>query len=145
MGEKTLNTNLASEYYVLSMLYRMGANAYLTLGNKKSIDILVEKDGNILTADVKGLKDTTCFPIDNWTKKERTHFLIFVSFLRRIDDPKCVPEVYVVPSKELEQKHKELGDKSVIYRNPKGNRTVVELSRLRKVAKKYQDKWAYFL
>ncbi len=46
MGEKSQNTNLASEYYVLSMLYRIGANAYLTLGNKKSVDIIVEKRTN---------------------------------------------------------------------------------------------------
>ncbi len=145
MGEKTHNTNLASEYYVLSMLYRMGANAFLTLGNKKSIDIVIEKDGKTLTADVKGLKDTTCFPIDNWTKRHKTHFLIFISFLRRIDDPKCLPEIYIVPSTEMERQHSELGGKSIIYQNPKGTRKVVELSRLRKIAKKYQDKWRYFL
>ena len=28
------NTNLASEYYVLSMLYRLGVDAYLTLEHK---------------------------------------------------------------------------------------------------------------
>ena len=43
MGEITNNTNLASEYYVISMLYRIGAEAYLTLGKKKSVDIVVKK------------------------------------------------------------------------------------------------------
>ena len=145
MGEKGYNTNLAAEYYVLSMLYRVRANAYLTLGNKKSIDIVIDKNGEILTADVKGLKDTSCFPIDNWKKKDENHYLIFVSFLKRIRDPNSLPEIYIVPSLEIEQKHKELEGKSVIYKNPKGNRTVIALSRLRKLGKKYKDKWEYFI
>ena len=37
----TYNTNLAAEFYVLSMLHRLGADAALTLGNKKAVDIIV--------------------------------------------------------------------------------------------------------
>lgn len=145
MGEKSQNTNLASEYYVLSMLYRMGADAHLTLGNKKSVDIVVEKDGEILTIDVKGLKDMSCFPIDNWSKKSKLHFLVFVSFQKKISDPSIIPDVFIVPSNELENTHDELDGKSVIYQNPKGNRTVVEYGRLKKIAHKYKNKWDYFI
>lgn len=145
MSEKGQNTNLASEYYVLSMLYRVGANAHLTLGNKKSVDIIVEKGDNILTIDVKGLKDTSCFPIDNWSKKSPTHFLVFVSFLKNISDPNSIPDVFIVPSNELEKTHKELNGVSVIYNNPKGNRTVVEYGRLKKISHKYKNKWDYFI
>ena len=35
------NTNLAGEFFILSVLYRLGADANLTLGNKKSVDIVV--------------------------------------------------------------------------------------------------------
>ena len=35
------NTNLASEFYVLSMVHRLGVDASLTLGNKKAVDIIV--------------------------------------------------------------------------------------------------------
>ena len=35
----TYNTNLAAEFYVLSMLHRLGVFAAVTLGNKKAIDI----------------------------------------------------------------------------------------------------------
>ncbi len=96
MSEKSQNTNLASEYYVLSMLYRVGANAYLTLGNKKSVDIIVDNNNQLLSIDVKGLKGTTGFPFDNWVKKEKTHFLVFVSFLNKINNPQIVPETYIV-------------------------------------------------
>ncbi|GAH30245.1 unnamed protein product, partial [marine sediment metagenome] len=50
------NTNLASEFYVLSTLHRLGLDAFLTLGNKKSVDILVASPGGLfLTIDVKGV------------------------------------------------------------------------------------------
>ncbi len=35
MSNKGHNTNLAAEFYILSMLYRLGINTHLTLGNKK--------------------------------------------------------------------------------------------------------------
>lgn len=143
MGENGLNTNLASEFYVLSMLHRIGCKAYLTLGNKKSVDVVIERGEKILTVDVKGLQGTSSFPIDNWDKKHKNHFLIFVSFIGKITDPSCLPEVYIVPSLELEKKHEELNGKSLIYKNPKGNRIVIQLSKLRKLKNKYKNKWNY--
>lgn len=50
------NTNLAAEFYVLSILHRLGAEAILTLGNKKSVDVVVVRaSGDVVTVDVKGL------------------------------------------------------------------------------------------
>jgi hypothetical protein len=60
------NTNLASEYLILSMLYRLGLDAYITLGNKKSIDIIVKNRNRTITIDVKGLAGKTGFPLDNF-------------------------------------------------------------------------------
>lgn len=150
MGEKHQNTNLASEFYILSMLYRIGANASLTLGNKKSVDIVIEKGEKVITIDVKGLRDTSIFPLDNWSKKDENHYLIFVSFLKKIDDPLCVPEIYIVPSLDIEKKFKELRGKSLLYHNPGGikgtapKRKGVKLSCLRKLKMKYLYKWDYF-
>ena len=49
-------TGIASEHLVLSMLYRLGAKAYLTLGNEKSIDIRITKDdGSWISVDVKSV------------------------------------------------------------------------------------------
>lgn len=53
----TYNTNLAAEFYVLSMLYRLGADASLILGNKKAVDIVVASTpGRTVTIDVKGVQ-----------------------------------------------------------------------------------------
>ena len=81
MRKEGYNTNLASEFYVMSMLHRKGINAILTLGNKKAVDIMIEKNGKIITIDVKGLLEKSgSFPADNIKKKDKTHFIVFVSF-----------------------------------------------------------------
>ena len=41
------NTGIASEYYILAQLYRLGYEAYVSLGNKKSIDIRIVKDEKV--------------------------------------------------------------------------------------------------
>ena len=141
------DTNLASEFYVMAMLYRKGINANLTLGNKKSVDIVIEKKGEVITVDVKGLlAKNNAFPVDNWKKKDKNHYLIFVAF-KDIKDHTLAPEVYIVPSLDLEKKYKELEKYTggmLVYRNPKGNRQVVDLGRLRALGEKYKDKWSYF-
>ena len=71
-----------------------------TLGNKKSVDIVVvSESGDVVTIDVKGLAGTTSWPVDNVKKVAKDHFLVFVSFLGKIEDHTVTPEVYVVPSK----------------------------------------------
>ena len=127
------NTNLASEFYVLSMLHRLGSDASLTLGNKKSVDIVVVRDsGSVATIDVKGLAGTTSWPVDNVKKVAKEHFLVFVSFLNKISDYTVSPEVYVVPSKRLAP---------FVYHSPNGRRHVLQLSRMRKDGKQFRDAW----
>ena len=127
------NTNLAAEYYVLSMLYRKGFNAYLTLGNKKSVDILIEKDdGTIITVDVKGLAGKTCWPMDNFKKKNKRHFIVLVSFLNQIQNHEIMPECWIVPSAKVEK---------LFYINPKGNRQVIDRHTIIKKGGQYKNNW----
>lgn len=149
MGEKHENTNLASEFYVLSMLYRKGLDASLTLGNKKSVDIVIVKDNKTKTVDVKGIKEkSAAFPVDNCNLRKETHFIIFVSF-KDISNHRVLeknPEIYIVPSLDLDKQFRELEDYStckgkLVYDNPKKTRRVVDLNRLRKLASKYKDRW----
>lgn len=133
MKKSGYNTNLAAEYYVLSMLYRKGINAYLTLGNKKSVDIIIEKDtGEILSIDVKGLAGRTCWPMDNFKKKNKNHFIVLVSFLDKIAHHEVAPECWIVPSLEVEK---------LLYVNPKGNRQVIDRHTIIKVGSSYKDSW----
>jgi hypothetical protein len=127
------NTNLAAEFYVLSMLYRLGFDATLTLGNKKSVNIVVlKKSDDVITIDVKGIAGTTLWPTDNWKKIEENHFLIFVSFLGKINDYSAAPEVYIVPSKRLS---------SLIYKHPNQTRQGLRLGTIRKEGLEFKDSW----
>ena len=99
------NTNLAAEFYVLSMLHRLGADASLTLGNKKAVDILVvNENGTITTIDVKGLAGSYDWPASNIHKlQDPQHFYVLVSFEGKISDPQSIPSAWIIPSTELDQ------------------------------------------
>ena len=133
---ETYNTNLAAEFYVLSVLHRLGAEANLTLGNKKAVDIVVVRGaGDTVTIDVKGLAGKTSFPVDNVKKGKDNHFIVLVCFIGKIADPLVLPEVYVMPSVALPD---------FIYTSPKGRR-VVPLSRVRREGKNYHNAWELVL
>jgi hypothetical protein len=124
------NTNLAAEFHVLSILHRKGLDANLTLGNKKSVDIVIVRDvGDDYTIDVKGLAGKTGWPVDNVRAGKRRHFLVFVCFLDAMEDANIIPEVYVVPSTELEP---------LIYPAP-GGRKLIQLCDMRGKGKNLRD------
>ena len=105
MSDRSYNTNLASEFYVLSALHRLGLDAVLTLGNKKSVDIAVVRGaGDSVTVDVKGLAGKTGWPVDNATEAKAKHFLVFVCYRGQIDDLETLPEVWVVPAARLQKR-----------------------------------------
>jgi hypothetical protein len=114
----TYNTNLASEFYVLSMLHRLGADAALTLGNKKAVDIFVANEsGTMNTIDVKGLEKRYDWPADNIHMLQDTrHFYVLVSFEGKITDPLSPPSVWIIPSNELSQFIRKYNTRTVISR-----------------------------
>lgn len=132
MSEEKYNTNLAAEFHVLSILHRLGASASLTLGNKKSVDIVVITGlAKAVTIDVKGLAGTTTWPVANVRSKSPSHFLAFVCFNNRIGDLGTTPDVWVVPVARVER---------LRYESPKGRR-VVTRSALLKDGAKFKDAW----
>lgn len=132
MSDKSYNTNLASEFFVLSALHRLGLDAVLTLGNKKSVDLAVVRDaGDAITVDVKGLAGKTSWPVDNVKQRKSEHFLVFVCYAGKIGDISSPPEVWVVPSGKLAP---------FVYHAP-GGRKVVPRSRLVRDGNRYRDAW----
>ena len=98
------NTNLAAEFYVLSMLHRLGADAALTLGNKKGVDIMVARAaGEAVTVEVKGVAKRYDWPAGNiQSPHPERHFVVLVSFEGQIADPTVAPRCWVVPLPDLE-------------------------------------------
>jgi hypothetical protein len=132
MSDKGYNTNLASEFYVLSILHRLGLDAVLTLGNKKSVDLAVVREaGDSVTVDVKGLAGSTGWPVDNVKQARPGHYLVFVCYRGKIANVEVWPEVWVIPSTELCR---------FIYHAP-GGRKVVPRSTLVKQAEEFKNAW----
>jgi hypothetical protein len=128
------NTNLAAEFYVLSVLHRVGLSASLTLGNRKAIDIVVETDDRTITIDVKGMASRTNWPLDNFKSKDRgNHYIALVSFNNKIQDPSVLPTVYLVPAKDIPK---------FFYFNPKGTRQTIQFSTMRNQGSRYLEAWS---
>jgi hypothetical protein len=77
---------LASEFYVLSCLHRLGVTANLTLGNKKGVDVVVVREsGDAVTVEVKGLAGKYEWPGDNLVSQTpripERHFVALVSLV----------------------------------------------------------------
>jgi hypothetical protein len=127
------DTNLAAEFLVLSILHRLGADATLTLGNKKSVDIVVVREaGDAVTIDVKGVSRQYDWPADNVRAGlEGRHFLVLVSFEGQIRKPDSMPRMWVVPYKEIGKFMKQY----------KGRRNISRALILLKCGSAYRDAW----
>jgi hypothetical protein len=106
---KGYQTAMAAEFFVMSTLYRLGLDASLTLGNRKQVDILVERPRKPpITIDVKGLRDRSEWLLGGWERmNDDSHFLIFVSFESGFGDPGKSPTCFVVPQSRVTQFAKE--------------------------------------
>jgi hypothetical protein len=113
------NTNLAAEFYVLSTLYCLGADASLTLGNKKAVDIVVAlPSGQTATIDVKGVAGPHDWPCDNLKfPAPAHHFIVLVSFEGTMANARTVPSVWVVPANEITPFIKSYTVRKVIVRS----------------------------
>lgn len=130
--EASQNTNTASELFVASQLSRLGYAVTITFGNTKVIDLMVaHSDGKrMVSIDVKGLKSKTNWPLTP-KLKSKTHFFVLVSYLNKFRELKENPEVFVIPSIEIE---KILGSWS-------GNKNVTAVGYSKIKASKYKDAW----
>ena len=129
------NTNLAGEFWVLSALNRLGIEAQLTLGNKKSVDILVIQNSIIYTVDVKALADRYDWPADNIkVLNNPNHVYVFLTFDGKISDPQINPSVWIIPSDKIQPFMKQYATKSVV------SRSLVMGS-----GRKYRDSWDYLM
>ena len=97
------DTNLASEFYVLSVLHRIGAEPSLTLANKKAIDIYVAiSPDEFITIDVKGVAGRYDWPATNVRETKRNnHFYVLVSVEGNIQDPSILPSACIIPGNRI--------------------------------------------
>lgn len=138
--EGKYNTNLASEFYVMSMLYRKGLDAYLTLGNKKGVDILVKKkDGSTLKLEVKGVnKKTDDWPLSSGELSEEKDLVyIFLSYESEIMNLTIHPRIWIVPSKIIKSECKQSLTKDGKYLKYFSHK------RMKEEFSKYENDWSF--
>ncbi|MEJ7585993.1 MAG: hypothetical protein WKI04_00385 [Ferruginibacter sp.] len=103
-GDSNYNTNLASEYLMMSLLCRAGKDAYLSLGNKKGVDIIVKTDkGAICVVEVKGVNKNNDWMIGNSgiLPSLPNMFYALVGFEGYISDVNAPAKFYLIPSEKL--------------------------------------------
>ncbi len=117
MGQKGYLTNLASEFYVLSILYRLGHDASLTLGNRKAVDIaVILAEGRAITIDVKAVAAKMDWLFGNSPyHAASSHFVVLVSYEGMFAGIQTLPRVWVVPSGELQPFVKTSGNKKTQF------------------------------
>lgn len=103
-GDSNYNTNLASEYLMMSLLCRAGKDAYLSLGNKKGVDIIVKTEkGAICIIEVKGVNKNNDWMIGNSgiLPSLPNMFYALVGFEGFISDVNAPAKFYLIPSEKL--------------------------------------------
>ena len=126
------DTNLASEFYVLSVLHRIGAEPSLTLANKKAIDIYVAiSPDEFITIDVKGVAGRYDWPATNVRETKRNnHFYILVSFEGVIQDPSILPSVWIIPGNRISK-----------FIKPYKTRTNISRALVKNEGSEYRNAW----
>ena len=103
--KSTQESGTGSEFLVLSNLFRIGINAFLSFGNTKQIDIIIKaKNGLALTVDVKAVRDYSSIPVNNVTGLEN-HYIVVVVYKRKFEDLSTIPDYYIIPSLEIVKIH----------------------------------------
>lgn len=119
-GDTNYNTNLASEYLMMSLLCRAGKDAFLSLGNKKGVDIIVKTDkGAICIVEVKGVNKNNDWLIGNSGKLPSlpNMFYALIGFEGNISDVTAPAKFYLIPSWILnrEGEYKKSKNEKTIY------------------------------
>jgi hypothetical protein len=138
MKKSGYNTNLASEFHVISLLHRLGLDANLTLGNKKAVDIVVVRTaGDAVTIDVKAVAGKLDWLVGNVLEEPRqNHFVVLVSYESKFADLLSVPRVWIFPHAELLRMIKSAKPPSTM--KYVSRREVVQLSQ-------YENAWSLIL
>lgn len=99
--QSTQESGTGSEFLVLSNLFRIGIDAFLSFGNTKQIDIIIKaKNGLALTIDVKAVRDYSSVPVNNVVGKEN-HYIVVVVYKKKFNDLLTIPDYYIVPSLDV--------------------------------------------
>jgi hypothetical protein len=109
-------TGMAGEFLVMERLFRLGCEPALTLGNAKSIDILVHTHaGGIKKVSVKAVRGGGKWPVGCGDLSNEKNLVFVFLLYEKFDDPKTSPKIWVMPAPEVEMRKRPWFNKFAIY------------------------------
>jgi hypothetical protein len=107
---------MAGEFFVMERLFRLGHEAALTLGNAKSIDVIVKsRTGNLVTVSVKAVRGGGKWPVDK-RDLSAENALVFVFLLYpKFENVMTDPDVWIMRASDVELRKRDWFKKSAIY------------------------------
>jgi hypothetical protein len=125
---KNYNTGIAAEYFILSQLYRQEFEAYVTIGNKKTMDIrIITPTGRTISLDVKAVRGYSSLIVNNVEDVEN-HYVALVIYKDKFEKVDVFPDVYIMPSSEVIKLKKDFKNQARLFK-----RDIEE----------YKDHWEY--
>lgn len=109
-------TGMAGEFFVMERLFRLGHEPALTLGNAKSIDIIVRtKSGMLKTISVKSIRGGGKWPVNKNNISDEKHMLFVFLFYKTFENMTTDPEVWVMQASDVEKRKKPWFQSSALY------------------------------
>ncbi len=128
-------TGMAGEFFVMEKLFRLGHEPALTLGNAKSIDVLVRKaDGTLREISVKAIRGGGKWGVSSADESRETARVYVFLLYRDFDDPRADVDVFVVPARDVHRMKEPWFKGHALYCSNKESRARLE---------KYRDAWQH--
>jgi hypothetical protein len=109
-------TGMAGEFFVMERLFRLGHEPALTLGNAKSIDIIVRtKSGGLKTVSVKAVRGGGKWPVGNDDTSRRPDLIFVLLLYKDFENVTTDPEVWVMPASAVQSRKEPWFEGSAIY------------------------------
>ncbi len=130
-------TGMAGEFFVMERLFRLGHEPALTLGNAKSIDIIVRTEsGRLQTVSVKSVRGGGKWPVDGDDHSSDPGLVYVFLLYRAFEDVVTDPDVFVMPAADVQKSRHEWFNKQAIYYSD-ARLKPIELERYRNAWQKY--------
>jgi len=104
MSQKGHTTAMAGEFHVMELLFRLGHEPALTLGNAKSIDILTSSPkGKLYEVSVKSMRSGGKWGIGNQDYSRKQNLVFVLLHYKKFAELNELPDVWIVPAKKAQQ------------------------------------------
>lgn len=112
----THESGMAGEFFVMEALYRLGHQPALTLGNAKSVDILVRTaSGRKIEVSVKAVRGGGKWGVGRQSLAGCQDLIFVLLHYTNFGDVTKRPHVFVVPAPDVERLKEEWLDSYAVY------------------------------